>query len=142
MPNAHEFIRYIVVPNLVTAVGAQGARECRLIVSAHGKHVPCVSVEWAPDRHGCGFQQPALWARTNDADRFAGTQGPSLNIARPDFDDLCDDIAHFLTERLDGVENFEVTLLPSGWDGPSDLPTLRGDSRTGELQPVEPLPTD
>jgi len=96
----------------------------------------CVVIEHAPPRHGCGWEQPALWAHTNEAGIFKSSSRPGLNVARIDKDDLTRAISSFIFELVDGQERIKVQIIPLPLEGGPWVPSHAGDSRSGEFWEV------
>jgi hypothetical protein len=128
------FLSSVAVPPVVNVVRMGNATDCRISVQGDNKSFPIsISVCWAPARHGCGWGQDALWGRTNDADLFAGSHGPSFNEAKIEPQELIDSMVAFLERELAGCNRVEVTLIATNSYSGANLPIMVGNSDTATL---------
>jgi hypothetical protein len=128
------FLSTVAVPPVVNVIRMGQATECRISVQGDNKSFPVwVTVTYAPPRHGCGWEQDALWGRTNDADLFAGSHGPSFNEAKVEPQELIDAIVTFLEREFAGCNRVEVTLIATNGASGVNLPIMVGDSVQGTL---------
>jgi hypothetical protein len=128
------FARTVVTQGVETVLRGS-ARDARLVFHGSGPKFPiCITVELCPPRHGCGWEQDAYWAHTNDADLFAGSHGPSLSVARNDPKQLIEEVCRFLDSELSGQSRVEARIVYGQYQGQSFLPIYEGDSDTGRLR--------
>lgn len=131
-----QFVRKVIV-QAVETVTRGDCHDSRLKIQADNKQSPIwVTVEICPPRHGCGWEQTAYWAHSNDGDRFAASQAPGLNVARNSSAELVQDIYAFVERELAGASRVDVQLIFMPYQGQSFLPMLEGDSERGYLRDI------
>jgi hypothetical protein len=134
------FLSTVAIPPVVNVIRLGQATDARIMVQGDNKSFPIwISVAWAPARHGCGWSQDALWARTNDIDLSIGS-GPSFNEAKIEPQELIDSIVAFLERELAGCNRVEVTLIANKHTGEA-LPIMVGDSDSAALREKPELPS-
>lgn len=133
--HVNTFIENVVIKGLIAVVRKQELRDCRFgifndKIAGGGFRWICLDIVGEP-----GQQQ--LWAHTNDFDGMVyGWSACEFSLTTTDLDEAFDKITAFLVEKAANCERIEVKYTGTSSEG-RPLPTLVGDSDTGELK--EPL---
>lgn len=131
------FIESIALKGLMAVVVRKELRDCRFGIFSD--QIPG-GFRWiCLDMVGQAGDQK-LWAHTNDYDPMVyGWSNCEFDLVTTDVDEAFDKITTFLTEKAAKCERIEVKFTGTSNEG-QPLPTLVGNSDTGELKEPAGLP--